>query len=61
MASSENLYLISTIFTSVMWLLSEIIGSSKCKANGVFEFVINGFCIEIKYDSSNNIEPPDEI
>lgn len=31
-----------------MWVLSEIIGSSKCKPNGVFEFVVTGFCIEVK-------------
>lgn len=48
---TEKGYLLaSTIFTSLMWILSEIIGSSKCKPNGVFEFAINGFCIEFKYE-----------
>ena len=45
----EKFYLVlSSIFTASMWVLSEIIGSSKCKPNGVFEFVVTGFCIEVK-------------
>lgn len=50
----ENIYLIfTTLFTGFMWLLSEIIGSSKCSAGGVFEFVINGYCVEISRDTRN--------
>ena len=56
----ENFYLfISTIFTGSLWVLSEIIGSSKCRAGGVFEFCIYGFCIEISRDTRN--DHPQEI
>ena len=48
----EYIYLfITSIFTSILWLISEIIGSSNCKSNGVFEFIINGFCVEVKYEN----------
>ena len=51
----QTLYLfITSIFTGFMWILSEIIGSSKCKPNGVFEFCINGFCVELQYESCDN-------
>lgn len=44
--ASENflLTLISTI-TSILWFLSEVIGSSKCESNGVMELLMNGCCI----------------
>lgn len=45
---SEKFYLLlSTTFTASMWILSEILASSKCKPNGVFQFVVHGFCISI--------------
>ena len=50
--SKEYIYLVVTsIFTSVLWFISEIIGSSSCSSNGVFEFIINGFCVEVKYEN----------
>lgn len=55
---NEKFYLLlSTLFTGLMWILSEIIGSSKCKPNGVFEFVVQGFCVEIHalQDSHGNV------
>lgn len=36
------------MFTASLWVLSEIIGSSKCKAGGVFEFMVYGFCVEVR-------------
>jgi hypothetical protein len=52
--SKEYIYLVATsIFTSVLWFISEIIGSSSCNSNGVFEFIINGFCVEVKYENVN--------
>ena len=56
--NKEYIYLLATsVFTSVLWFISEIIGSSSCNSNGVFEFIINGFCVEVKYE---NIVEPDE-
>lgn len=58
---TEKIYLLlSTIFTSFMWILSEIIGSSKCKPNGVFEFAVNGFCVELKYEPCDAHSEDDE-
>ena len=51
----ENFYLfLSTMFTGFLWILSEIIGSSKCKAGGVFEFFVRGYCVEISRDTRND-------
>ena len=51
----ENVYLLlSTFVAGLLWVLSEIIGSSKCRAGGVFEFMIHGYCIEISRE--NRIE-----
>lgn len=36
--------LLATFITGFLWIVSEIIGGSKCKPNGVFEFIIGGFC-----------------
>ena len=48
----EKFYLLlSATFTGAMWVLSEIIGSSKCKPNGVFEFIVHGFCFNIKINA----------
>lgn len=53
--NKEYLYLfITSLFTSFLWVISEIIGSSSCKSNGVFEFIVNGFCVEVKYE--NNVD-----
>ena len=37
----------ASIASTTLWLLSEVLGMSKCKSNSVFEFVLNGFCYEI--------------
>jgi hypothetical protein len=50
--SKEYIYLfVTSIFTSMLWLISEIIGTSSCNSNGVFEFIVNGFCVEVKYET----------
>lgn len=41
------------MFTGSMWILSEIIGSSKCSAGGVFEFMIRGYCVEIRRETDH--------
>lgn len=44
----EKIYLLGFFASSVLFIASEIIGSSKCDATGVFSFCINGFCVSVK-------------
>ncbi len=56
----ENIYLLmTTIFTGFLWILSEIIGSSKCSAGGVLEFVVHGYCVVITRETRDT--PRDSV
>jgi hypothetical protein len=49
--NKEYFYLfITSLFTSFLWLLSEVIGSMACKSNGILEFIVNGFSVQLKYE-----------
>ena len=48
----DSMFLFLTAMTTgTLWILSEIIGSSKCKAGGVFEFMLYGFCVEVRLET----------
>lgn len=52
--SKDNVYLLLTAMaTSALWILSEIIGSSKCRAGGVFEFMLYGYCVEVRRETAH--------
>lgn len=40
---------------SCLFVISEILSFSKCKSNGVIQFVLNGICIEIRYHNVEEI------
>jgi hypothetical protein len=44
----DVLYIIGFIASSILFLSSEIIGSSSCDAGGVFSFCFHGYNISIK-------------
>lgn len=56
---SDQLYKIGFFISTILFILSEYIGYSRCDSKGVLEFCVNGYCVSI-IKSTHKINTPHE-
>lgn len=57
---AQNVSLVLNIITGVLLIVSELLGLSKCKANGIIDLMISNLeCLKKQEDLKEQMKEPD--